>query len=72
MDTNERSVGVYVPTVTLGDVWAAKPRIIFHSVATCWWTHRRGDLCTRQESRLPCDPRGGVLVDEVIVGLKEA
>ena len=48
---------------TLDDVRADKPRTIWYSVNTCWWTHRQVDL--RQHPRiglLPCDPRGGMLM----------
>ena len=47
---------------TLGDVRAGKPTTIWYSVNTCWWTHRETDLRQHRESRLPCDPRGGMLM----------
>ncbi len=53
----------YAPRVTLADVRAAKPAMIFYSVNTCWWTHRSADLCsTGGPVSLPCDPRGGMLM----------
>jgi hypothetical protein len=52
--------------VTLDDVRAAKRPMIYYGAQTCWWTHRAEDLATVPEGRpgagLPCDPRGGVLL----------
>lgn len=53
--------GYYNPKVTLADVRAAKPEMIFYSVNTCWWTHDPRHLC-RHPTGLPCDPRGGMLM----------
>ena len=52
--------------VTIADVRAAKPETIYYGAQTCWWTHRAEDLQVLPEGRigagLPCDPRGGVLM----------
>lgn len=52
--------------VTIEDVRAAKPEMIYYGAQTCWWTHRAEDLTTVPEGRvgagLPCDPRGGLLM----------
>jgi hypothetical protein len=53
--------GYYRPTITLDEVRAAKPRMIFYGFITCWWTHDRKHLAVNK-SGLPCDPRGGVLL----------
>ena len=49
--------------VTLEDVKAAKPKTIFYGANTCWWTHDPEHLGSTGEHDLPCDPRGGVLME---------
>ena len=53
----------YSPRITLEEVGAAKPGMIFYGANTCWWTHRREDLYKHPETGLPCDPRGGMLFE---------
>lgn len=68
------NVGYYVPTITIAEIRLAKPRMIFYGANTCWWTHderhlshtkpqdfRVGDRVHKGVS-LPCDPRGGMLM----------
>ncbi len=55
-------MGVVVENITIADVRAAKPAMIFYGVNTCWWTHREEDLRISNGSTLPCDPRGGMLL----------
>jgi hypothetical protein len=59
--------GYYQPTITIQQVRDAKPEMIFYGVNTCWWTHDPKHLCTHRTAGLPCDPRGGMLMqtDEV-------
>ena len=47
--------------VSLQDVRDAKPKMIYYGALTCWWTHDPYDLC-HLTNGLPCDPRGGVLM----------
>jgi len=52
--------------VTLEQVRAANPKMIYYGAMSCWWTHDPDDL--REASRLgklslPSDPRGGVLFE---------
>ena len=47
--------------ITLEQVKDANPSIIYYGVKTCWWTHRAQDLRVLPNG-LPCDPRGGVLM----------
>ena len=56
-------MAVIIKATTLEDVRRDKPDTIFFSVNTCWWTHRRQDLRQIQGSGLPCDPRGGMLME---------
>ena len=53
-----------IERTTLEDIKAEAPGTIWHSVNTCWWTHRSGDLCSvdNKPDGLPCDPRGGMLM----------
>jgi hypothetical protein len=55
------SVGTIRNRVTLEDVRAARPAMIFYGANTCWWTHDPNHLGRLPDSGLPCDPRGGVL-----------
>lgn len=55
--------GYILTTVTLEQIKAAKPAKIYYGVNTCWWTHRPEDLCRHPETGLPCDPRGGMLME---------
>ena len=48
---------------TLEDVRADKPKKIYYSMATCWWTHRAEDLRRTPKTEMPCDPRGGMLLE---------
>jgi hypothetical protein len=49
-----------VERVTLADVRAAQPEMIYYGAVTTWWTHDPKHLNTLEHG-LPCDPRGGVL-----------
>lgn len=51
-----------IEKTTLEDIRATEPDTIWYSVNTRWWTHRLTDLRERPDSRLPCDPRGGMLM----------
>ena len=61
----EETDGVTIErNITLAEVRACKPDMIWYGATTCWWTHDQGDL--REAGRLgrhelPSDPRGGVL-----------
>ena len=55
--------GFYTRRITLADVRAARPAKIYYGASTCWWTHDPRDLYTDQHSRLPCDPRSGMLFE---------
>jgi|SRR5690606_2200160 len=48
--------------ISLAAVKKAEPEIIYFGVNTCWWTHDPRHLCTHPENGLPCDPRGGMLM----------
>lgn len=57
-------------TITLEDIRAAKPEMIYYGANTCWWTHDPEHLsstagavnrATGRTMSLPCDPRGGML-----------
>jgi len=51
-----------VERMSFENVRRAKPTTIFYGVNTCWWTHRESDLYRHPECGLPCDPRGGMLM----------
>ena len=54
----------YIKTVTtLESIRADNPTTIYYSMSTCWWTHKQSDVETLLGSGLPCDPRGGVLME---------
>ena len=69
------SMIVIQQNVTLEQVRAAKPKMIYYGAKTCWWTHDADDL--RQATGgpddpspmsgplgpIPTDPRGGVLFE---------
>src|ERR1044072_7704154 len=48
-----------VENITLDQVRAAKPKMIWYAVNTCWWTHNPEHL--RTDTSIPTDPRGSVL-----------
>jgi len=48
--------------ITLDEVKAAKPETIFYGVMTPWWTHTPDHLGMLPPTGIPCDPRGGVLM----------
>jgi hypothetical protein len=56
-------MAVIVERIGLPQVIAAAPPIIFVAMHTCWWTHDRRHICINPKSRLPCDPRGSVLME---------
>lgn len=56
-----RPQGHFTGAVTMEDVRAAKPRMIYYGANTCWWTHDRQHISIHPEAKLPCDPRGGML-----------
>lgn len=49
-------------TVDLDSIIASEPQTIWYSALTCWWTHRRTDLCQHPQSGIPTDPRGAPLL----------
>lgn len=65
---------VYKKHITLQEVRDAKPKMIYYSVQSCWWTHdpahlsKTGPLPEHYRTKysdgsgLPCDPTGGVLM----------
>jgi len=59
---------IIVERITLEDIRRAIPPKIYYGANTPWWTHRATDICRHPLSGLPCDPRGGVLLetDDVI------
>lgn len=63
MSENESTKAAIVRRITLEDIRALspKPKMIFYGANTCWWTHDPNHL-SRNTSGLPCDPRGGVLL----------
>ena len=52
-----------VKVTTLEDIRRANPQKVYYSVNTCWWTHRQTDLRQEPTSGLPCDPRGGMVME---------
>ncbi len=52
---------VIVEEISFEEVLASKPKIIFYGARTMWWTHKAEHLY-KTSSGLPCDPRGGVLL----------
>ena len=62
-----------VKKITLEEVRAAKPEMIYYGAATCWWTHDPAHLDILPDG-IPCDPRGGILfeTDKVEDFLKQA
>ena len=57
--------------VTLDEVRASRPKMIYYGALTCWWATR---LPGYRKGSLPSDPRGGVLyqTDKVEGFLKAA
>ncbi len=47
---------------TIADVRAARPTTIYYGALTCWWSDAAPPYRTKGEYGLPCDPRGGVLL----------
>ena len=48
---------------TIADVRAAHPATIYYGALTCWWSDAPPPYRTRSDfGGLPCDPRGGVLM----------
>lgn len=57
-----RLIARYEHNITIADIRKAKPKMIFYSVHTPWWTHDPKDLGTMLGTQgLPCDPYGSVL-----------
>lgn len=48
---------------TIADVRAAHTQIIYYGALTCWWSDEPTPYRTRGKYQLPCDPRGGVLME---------
>jgi len=48
---------------TITAVRKARPEKLYYGVTTCWWTHDPRHLSRRRDDGLPCDPRGGVLLE---------
>lgn len=44
-------------------ILAENTKIIYYSIGTCWWTMNPRDLYRHPECGLPCDPRGGMLME---------
>jgi len=65
IDDIKRYVSAYAEVS--GDIAQA-----YFSVNTCWWTHRSSDLHRHRESGLPCDPRGGMLMQSSLGAFVEA
>jgi hypothetical protein len=76
-----------VKKTTLADVRAAKPKMIYYGFRTTWWTHDPKHLYAIEKGRvlhpsqvtptsIPCDPRGGVLLQtddiEGFISMSEA
>ena len=47
---------------TLDDVRKAHTQIVYYGAVTCWWSDEPPPYRTTGEYPLPCDPRGGVLM----------
>lgn len=56
-------MGKITEKITLAEVKAAKPDMIFYGAMSCWWTHDPTHLGRTAGRGLPCDPRGGVLFE---------
>jgi len=54
--------GYFTNAVSIDGVLAEKPEKIYYGALTCWWTHNPNHL-GRLDSGIPCDPRGGVLLE---------
>ena len=48
--------------ITIEQVRAARPEMIYYGASTLWWTHDPRQVCRDPGSGLPCDPRGGMLL----------
>lgn len=73
--SEEFQVGLYTDVIkSLDEIRAAKPKMIFYGMGTCWWTHDSTHLCMKPGTSIPCDPRGGVLfqTDDIEGFLKSA
>lgn len=57
-------IGYYTPTVTIEDIRKAKPKKIYYSTISFWWTHNPDHLRKHPTSGLPCDPRGGMILTD--------
>ena len=74
-------IATIVERVSFEDVWdkcrggwnKSSAGWIFYGALTCWWTHDNAHL-GKLETGIPCDPRGGVLLqtDDVRGFLQEA
>jgi hypothetical protein len=53
--------------VTLESLKKLSPKTIYYGATTCWWTHDPSHLGIHPENGLPCDPRGGVLLQTQFV-----
>ena len=53
--------------ITLEQVRAARPEKIYYGMRTLWWTHDPRDICRQKRNTLPCDPRGGPLLETAAV-----
>lgn len=52
-----------VERISLEEVRAAQPAMIYYATSTCWWTHDPEHLGRHPENGLPCDPRGSMLFE---------
>jgi len=55
--------GLIIKAITLEQIIALAPPMIYYSTLTCWWTHDRLHLQRHPVSKLPCDPRGAPLYE---------
>jgi hypothetical protein len=67
-------IGFFTGAITIENVREASPERIYYGAQTCWWTHDPAHLCKEPSTGLPCDPRGGMLLqtDDVEGFLKAA
>lgn len=54
--------GFYTAAVTIADVRADEPELIYYGAQTLWWSHKREHLRRHPTAGLPCCPRGGMLL----------
>lgn len=50
-----------IELLTFAEVKKSRPKVIWYSTGTMWWTHRASDLGVLPNG-IPCDPRGAPLM----------